>query len=63
MSVDTHLKGKRITNRYRTYSEEGAQVLIAHSLLGWAYGVQLETRRGLFGKRIKARVDHKHRPT
>ncbi len=63
MSVDTHLKGKRITNRYRTYSEEGAQILIAHSLLGWAYGVQLETRRGLFGKRIKARVDHKHRPT
>jgi len=63
VSVDTHLKGKRITNRYRRYSESGAQVLVAHSLMGWAYGVQLETRRGLFGKRIRAKVDHKHRPT
>jgi hypothetical protein len=63
VSVDTHLKGKRITGRYRTYSESGAQVLVAHSLMGFAYAVQLETRRGLFGKRIRARVDHKHRPT
>ena len=63
MSVDTHLKGKKIADRYRTYSEHGAQVLVAHSLMGWAFGVQLATRRGLFGKRIKARVDHKHRPT
>lgn len=63
MSVDTHLKGKNIKNRYRTYSEDGAQVLVAHSLMGWAYGVQLETKRGLFGKRIRAKVDHKHRPT
>lgn len=63
MSVDTHLKGKRITDRYRTYSEGGAQVLVAHSLMGWAYAVQLEARRGLFGKRIRARVEHKHRPS
>ena len=63
MSVDTHLQGKRIENRYRAYDAGGARVLVAHSLMGWAYGVQLETRRGLFGKRIRARVDHKHRPT
>lgn len=63
MSVDTHLKGKRITDRYRTYTNDGAQVLVAHSLMGWAYAVQLEARRGLFGKRIRARVEHKHRPT
>ncbi len=63
MSVDTHLKGKRITGRYRTYSEGGAQVLVAHSLMGFAYAVRLEARRGLFGKRIKARAEHKHRPT
>jgi len=63
VSVDTHLKGKRMTGRYRSYDEGGAQVLVAHSLMGWAYAVQLEARRGLFGKRIKARVEHKHRPT
>ena len=63
MSVDTHLKGKRITDGYRTYSEGGAQILVAHSLMGWAYAVQLEARRGVFGKRIKARVEHKHRAT
>lgn len=63
MSVDTHLKGKRIKDRYRSYTNDGAQVLVAHSLLGWAYGVQLEAKRGLFGKRIRARVDHKHRPS
>ena len=63
MSVDTHLKGKRIGDRYKSFTDGRATVLVAHSLMGWAYGVQLEARRGLFGKRIRARVDHKHRPT
>jgi len=63
VSVDTHLKGKQITDRYRTYSAHGAQILVAHSLLGWADAVQLEARRGVFGKRVKARVEHRHRPT
>ena len=63
MSVDTHLQGKRIGSRYKSYTNGDATVLVSHSLLGWAYGVQLEARRGLFGKRIRARVDHKHRPS
>ena len=63
MSVDTHLKGKRITGRYRTYSVDGAQILVAHSLVDWAQAVRLEARRGVFGKRVKARVEHRHRPT
>ena len=63
MSVDTHLQGKRIGNRYKSYTDGRATVLVAHSLMGWAYGVHLEARRTLFGKRIRAKVDHKHRPT
>ncbi|NNF08923.1 MAG: hypothetical protein HKN74_01415 [Acidimicrobiia bacterium] len=63
MSVDTHLQGKRLGSGYKSYTDGTATVLVAHSLMGWAYGVRLETSRGLFGKRIKARVDHKHRPT
>ena len=64
MSVDTHLKGKRIGTNYRRFGEElGVEILVAKSLISFAYGVQLDTRWGVFGKRIKARVDHKHRPS
>ncbi|NNL69452.1 MAG: hypothetical protein HKO70_05775, partial [Acidimicrobiia bacterium] len=54
MSVDTHLQGKRLGSGYKSYTDGTATVLVAHSLMGWAYGVRLETSRGLFGKRIKA---------
>ena len=63
MSVDTHLKGKRMTGRYRSYDEAGARVLVAHSLMGWGYWHVPEAMNADSMARIKARVEHKHRPT
>ena len=62
MSVDTHLKGKNTTN-YRRYREQGIEILVAHSLMSWAYGVALDRKQFLFWNRIKPVVEHKHRPS
>jgi hypothetical protein len=62
VSVDTHLIGKNLT-KYKRYQEGDVEVLISHSLLGWAYGVHLEAKRFLLWQRVKPMVEHKHRPT
>jgi len=62
VSVDTHLKGKNTTN-YRRYQEQGIEILVAHSLMSWAYGVELDRKQFLFWNRIKPVVEHKHRPS
>ena len=63
MSVDTYLKGKKITNKYRRYKQDGVEVLVANTLSGWAEAVQLDVGRFLLWRRLKPMVMHKHRPT
>ena len=63
MSVDTYLKGKTITNKYRRHRKDGVEILVANSLSNWAESVVLDTKRFLIWQRLKPRVMHKHRPT
>ena len=63
MSVDTYLKGKRTSGRYRRYDVEGVEFLVANTLSNWAQRVDLDVRRFLLWRRVKPRVEHQHRPT
>jgi hypothetical protein len=63
VSVDTYLKGKAISGKYRRFRQEGVEVLVANSLSSWAESVRLDTKRFLLWKRLKPMVLHKHRPT
>ena len=63
MSVDTYLKGKRVAKKYRSYRQEGVEILVANPLSSWAESVRLDTKRFLLWNRLKPLVLHKHRPT
>ena len=63
MSVDTYLKGKRMSGNYRRYDVAGVEFHVANTLSNWAERVDLDVRRFLVWRRVKPRVEHQHRPT
>ena len=63
MSVDTYLKGKRMTGRYDRMESAGVTVLVARTLSSWATGARLDMGGIPPFRRLKPVVEHRHHPT
>ncbi len=62
MSVDTYLKGKRLSP-YHAVEQDGVRILVAPKLIEWAAAVRLEVKQFLIFKSFDVGAEHKHAPT
>lgn len=59
MSVDTYLKRKNLAP-YGVLEREGVKLYLSPALARWAKSVELDVRRGFFGKSFDVSVEHRH---
>jgi hypothetical protein len=64
VSVDTYLKGKDTRSYQRVTPQEHAdvEVLVSPTMGGFSRRVSVDTKAGLFGRRLDVEVEHEHGP-